>query len=125
MKCWEKIFLTHTQTRRRFGGTPTYMRPSRFIFEIPSKLIEQQLKKESFTSKPKTVNSSFKYSPPISTKSDELKVGSQVHHKLFGPGILKNIEGTGEDAKLTIKFSGNQIKKLIRKYANLKLNLEL
>jgi len=118
-RAMEKIFLTHTQTRRRFGGTPTYMRPSRFICEIPSKLIEQHFEEETFTSKPKTASSSFNFSPPISIKNDELKIGSKVHHKLFGPGILKNIEGSGDDAKLTIKFSGNQIKKLIRKYANL------
>jgi hypothetical protein len=67
------------------------------------------------------------YSPPISkpiipsASSNELSIGHQVEHKLFGKGKILAVEGTGETAKLTIIFSGNVRKKLIAKYANLKL----
>ena len=117
-RAMEKIYLTHTQTRRRFGGTPTFMRPSRFIHEIPANLIENFEQKRTLENPPQT-SSSFQHTPSFQSKTNEFKIGRQVNHKLFGPGILKNIEGTGDDAKLTIRFRGNQVKKLIRKYANL------
>jgi len=119
-RAMEKIYLTHAQTRRRFGGTPTYMRPSRFIHEIPSQLIENFEQKKAIE-KPQPTSSSFQRATSIQSNTNEFKIGSQVHHKLFGSGILKEIEGSGDDAKLTIRFRGNQVKKLIRKYANLTL----
>jgi DNA helicase II / ATP-dependent DNA helicase PcrA len=120
-RAMEKVFLTHTQTRRRFGGTPTYMRPSRFLNEIPHHLIEQ-IKVKSYSKNIQSTHFNFQPSPPIRTSQNDLRIGSKVNHKLFGQGIIQNIEGSGDEAKLTIRFTGNQIKKLIRKYANLSFN---
>ena len=47
------------------------------------------------------------------------KVGSVVKHSIFGKGKLLRVEGVGDNAKLTILFSGNVKKTLIQKYANL------
>ncbi len=120
-RAMEKVFLTHTQTRRRFGGTPTYMRPSRFLNEIPHHLIEQ-IKQKSYSKNIQSTHFKFEPSPPIRTSQYDLRIGSKVNHKLFGQGVIQNIEGSGDEAKLTIRFTGNQIKKLIRKYANLSFN---
>ena len=120
-RAMEKVFLTHTQTRRRFGGTPTYMRPSRFLNEIPHHLIEQ-IKQKSYSKNIQSTHFKFEPSPPIRTSQYDLRIGSKVNHKLFGQGVIQNIEGSGDEAKLTIRFMGNQIKKLIRKYANLSFN---
>ena len=118
-RAMEKIYLTYTKTRRRFGGMPTYMHPSRFIKEIPSKLFEN-FEVNSFSTQTRQMNSQYKdTSTTFKSSKTGLKIGSHVQHKLFGSGIIINIEGTGNEAKLTIKFSGNQIKKLIKKYANL------
>ena len=92
------------------------MRPSRFLNEIPFDLIKKH-QKQSVNKSLK--NSNLKYSSEPQTNKTEIKIGNQVYHKIFGYGILKKIEGSGEDAKLTIKFSGNHEKKLIQKYANL------
>ena len=50
----------------------------------------------------------------------DFKVNSAVEHAVFGQGVILAIEGLGAEQKITIRFRGRQIKKLIKKYANLK-----
>ena len=50
-----------------------------------------------------------------------IKVNQVVSHKIFGKGKVINLEGTGPNTKLTIMFFNNTRKKLIYKYANLKI----
>ena len=56
-----------------------------------------------------------------SISSNEIQINYIVEHKVFGKGKVLKIEGTGENSKLTIKFYNNVVKKLISKYANLKI----
>jgi DNA helicase-2/ATP-dependent DNA helicase PcrA len=46
-------------------------------------------------------------------------VGSRVYHETFGKGEVIKVEGNGDNAKISIKFEGNLLKKLIAQYANL------
>ena len=115
----KKAYLSFAHARRRFGGAPIPTTQSRFLHELPEELLEyilpvQRTDRQGFSSPA---------SKPIipSAPSNELSIGHQVEHKLFGKGKILAVEGTGETAKLTIIFSGNVRKKLITKYANLKL----
>jgi len=54
------------------------------------------------------------------SKNSEFAVHDMVQHKLYGNGKITNIEGIGDNSKITIQFRGNIIKKFIKKYANLK-----
>jgi DNA helicase-2/ATP-dependent DNA helicase PcrA len=47
--------------------------------------------------------------------------GSVVQHPRYGRGTVIRREGDGEDAKLTITFPGHGLKKLIEKFAGLKI----
>jgi DNA helicase II / ATP-dependent DNA helicase PcrA len=47
--------------------------------------------------------------------------GSTVEHAKYGRGTVMRLEGTGEDAKLTVSFPGYGLKKLIAKYAGIKV----
>ena len=115
----KKAYLSFAHARRRFGGAPIPTTQSRFLHELPEELLDYIL--------PAQKTDRQGYSPPISkpiipsASSNELSIGHQVEHKLFGKGKILAVEGTGETAKLTIIFSGNVRKKLIAKYANLKL----
>ena len=53
-------------------------------------------------------------------KNSEFAVNDMVQHKLYGNGKITNIEGIGDNSKITIQFRGNIVKKFIKKYANLK-----
>ncbi len=47
--------------------------------------------------------------------------GMKVKHKNFGLGIIGAIEGSGDSAKLTVKFQNSGVKKLVAKYAGLEV----
>ena len=47
--------------------------------------------------------------------------GSTVEHAKYGRGTVIRLEGTGEDTKLTVSFPGYGLKKLIAKYAGIKV----
>jgi DNA helicase-2/ATP-dependent DNA helicase PcrA len=47
--------------------------------------------------------------------------GSTVEHAKYGRGTVLRLEGTGEDAKLTVSFPGYGLKKLVAKYAGIKV----
>ena len=47
--------------------------------------------------------------------------GSSVEHPRYGRGTVLKREGDGEDAKLTVNFPGHGLKKLVEKFAGLKI----
>ena len=53
--------------------------------------------------------------------NQDIAINQFVEHKIFGKGKVINIEGNGSNAKITILFNNNERKKLIYKYANLKI----
>jgi DNA helicase-2/ATP-dependent DNA helicase PcrA len=57
----------------------------------------------------------------ISRKPVGLHSGSIVNHPKYGRGTVLRREGDGEDAKLTISFPGYGLKKIVEKYAGIKL----
>jgi len=59
--------------------------------------------------------------PPRQRPRRGMRAGAIVEHPRFGKGTLLRREGEGEDAKLTISFPGYGLKKLIAKFADLKV----
>ena len=51
----------------------------------------------------------------------QLPVGTQVEHQRFGIGVVKAVEGKGQDRKATIDFKGQGEKKLLLRFAKLKI----
>ena len=47
--------------------------------------------------------------------------GSTVEHAKYGRGTVLRLEGTGDDTKVTVSFPGYGLKKLIAKYAGIKV----
>ena len=108
----KKILLFYSNSRRRFSGERVPTIKSRFIDEIPDKYLD--FEKKSF------IENKVQHSPHIEKNSSETFIeGDRVLHKVFGRGRVLNVQGVGGEAKVTISFSGNQIKKFILKYANL------
>ncbi len=108
----KRVVLSYATSRRRFSGEriPTLM--SRFISEIPDDFIELANQTIQFERKRET-------SLYPKTKENKFQEGDMVLHKVFGRGKITLIQGIGDEAKITIVFSGNQTKKFIAKYANL------
>ena len=104
-----KLYLSYSKFRRRCGSEIMTMVTSRFIRELPDKNIEYLSNRGSYIEQ-KIVKQDFEY-----------KRGQFVEHSLFGKGKIINVEGSCMESKLTVMFHGNIQKKLIAKYANLKI----
>ena len=51
-----------------------------------------------------------------------VRAGATIHHPKYGRGMVLRREGDGEDAKLTISFPGYGLKKIVEKYAGIKVD---
>jgi DNA helicase-2/ATP-dependent DNA helicase PcrA len=51
----------------------------------------------------------------------KLGPGSTVEHTKWGRGTVLRLEGSGDDTKVTVSFPGYGLKKLIAKYAGIKV----
>jgi ATP-dependent DNA helicase UvrD/PcrA len=62
---------------------------------------------------------------PVVAKSaparKKVGLGSTVEHAKYGRGTVLRLEGSGDDTKLTVSFPGYGLKKLIAKYAGIKI----
>ena len=119
----QKVFLYNASMRRRFGGEPILSITSQFIGELPLDLIDhihlKRAPQHNFSSSQQYNYSNSRRKKTFNSSTHEHKIGSLVKHSIFGKGKLLRVEGVGENAKLTILFSGNVKKTLIQKYANL------
>tara|TARA_Y100001970_G_scaffold267854_1_gene358343 strand:- start:16738 stop:18873 length:2136 start_codon:yes stop_codon:yes gene_type:complete len=107
--------LSYANSRRKFGGEPIPTSQSRFIREIPENLINSSTSiKKSLSFNKQRLDSNIISDCPI-------KVGQIVMHKIFGKGKVVETEGSAGNTKITIMFFNNTRKKLIYKYANLKI----
>jgi len=60
--------------------------------------------------------------PPRPQARKKFGPGSEVDHPKYGRGKVLRREGDGDDAKLTILFPGHGMKKIIEKFAGLKID---
>ncbi len=51
-----------------------------------------------------------------------IRTGTLVEHPKYGCGRVVRREGDGDDAKLTISFPGYGLKKIVEKYAGIKVH---
>jgi DNA helicase-2/ATP-dependent DNA helicase PcrA len=54
-------------------------------------------------------------------KKKKIGPGSTVEHAKYGRGTVLRLEGSGDDTKLTVNFPGHGLKKLVAKYAGIKI----
>lgn len=114
-RAMQQLYLSHAE-QRRLHGTDRYARPSRFINELPSELIEE-------------IRPRISVSRPLSTaglagngdSADGVKLGQRVRHGKFGEGIVLNYEGAGSQARVQVNFDAVGPKWLVMAYANLEL----
>jgi DNA helicase-2/ATP-dependent DNA helicase PcrA len=118
----QKIYLVHS-FRRNLMGRSAINEPSRFLKDIPKKLIagtdiwkaEQTTLGSGFsTSKFKPPEPAAPGEPPV-----ELKAGDKVRHGIFGEGIVVSLGAKGHDTEVVVAFSGLGIKKLLLSFAKL------
>ena len=141
----KEAYLSYALSRYRWGKL-TDSEPSRFIDEINEEYLDiltsvnenkfrplvrsttnsepsfNKLRFNKVIAKPK---GNFKKLQENSNKSNlfdnKLVVGNVVEHIRFGKGEVINIEGRGADVKAEIKFENGGLKKLLLRFAKLKI----
>lgn len=127
-RAMKKLFLSCAEYRQLYGKGQ-YHSPSRFIAEIPEHLLHR-IRPKLTVSKPTTAygadNSTyFARSKPKETLSKPqhhdsgLKISQRVTHAKFGEGYILDIEGSGESARVQVRFEKHGPKWLILSYAGL------
>ena len=64
-----------------------------------------------------SVSSTSSVSSSAGSSFGALKEGCKIEHQRFGVGIVRKIEGQGENAKATVEFQNSGVKQLLLKYA--------
>ena len=64
---------------------------------------------------------SYTPEPASSPPRRPLKRGSRVRHPTLGPGVILEMEGDGDEARLTVFFEKSGKRKLVAKFANLEM----
>jgi len=125
----KNLQISLATSRKRFGETESL--PSRFLKELPPALVERidsrnrmgsrynsDQQSHRFLAKPKREEAGLQYEYE---EEEILRTGRIVQHPTFGRGKVVKTEGTGESLRLEIFFSGVGSKKILAKYAKLKI----
>ncbi|MEK6775557.1 MAG: UvrD-helicase domain-containing protein [bacterium] len=115
----EKVFLSSAESRRIFGTYRACI-PSRFLDEIPGKLMSRPVR----TWRQPRPSSSGPSQPGLTIPSIRIEngfpVGMRVHHPLWGIGTITESGASDKGAKVTVYFQQVGTKKLIAELAGLK-----
>lgn len=117
-----KVYLSWARSRRRFAdGTSNII--SGFVAEIDTQYLEQLVAKTAYYQKSAYREPVYDPMPDYENESQEvpLHTGSRVRHDIFGLGIIKSMEGSGDNLKLIVDFREHGMKKLLYRYAQLEL----
>lgn len=138
----QKLYITYSNERYRYGKK-TYQIKSRFIKEISEKVLKENIVFERFSNKTvntvnypdvklfnaksgkKTVSkgsSRVEYFDDSEDKFTDIKKGVEVFHNNFGKGKVLSTEGKGIGKKAEIYFDDFGVKKIILKYAKMRVS---
>jgi len=116
-RAMRKCYLSYAE-KRSFAGLSGMNRPSRFIQEIPARLVRPV----TFES-PYNQNYVAKATKPFdvsqSTSRHPYVIGQRVRHARFQEGTIVNTEGEGESARVHVNFDQFGKKWLVVSYAKL------
>ena len=121
----EKVYLTGASRRRVFGKEERPV-PSRFIAELPKELVVWnnhhgsriiEARNTEYTERRRYGSvSSLRKKQAASGNGKGYRAGQIIEHPMFGEGVIKRVEGTGDSAKITVSFPGRGTKKIIASY---------
>ncbi len=75
----------------------------------------------STPSSPSPVPGKPNWAPLGIVSAGGLRAGMRVRHPSYGTGTVLRIEGEGDQTKITVSFPGQGLKKMVEKFANLRI----
>ncbi len=122
----QRLFLTGCR-RRRIAGRYQDQQESPFLLELPEKdLVISESSELFYDGRTRAAYGFFGRREPVEIEpevvtGDHLRRGRRVRHPTLGEGVLMELEGEGDNAKMTVFFDRSGKRKLVAKYANLEL----
>jgi DNA helicase-2/ATP-dependent DNA helicase PcrA len=117
-----RLYLSHAQTRMLHGQT-RYNIPSRFLEEIPQELLKwltpRFSKQKAFTPDFSRSKDSFLSKKPVAGDVGGFRIGQNVVHPKFGPGVIVDLLGQGGDVRVQVNFRNHGLKELVLAMAKL------
>jgi len=111
----QQLIMTHAN-RRRLHGSEFFPLPSRFLKELPNDCV--QMERLGGSVQPTLARASGFGSGP--KEEVGFAPGDKVQHAKFGEGVVLNLEGSGDHARIQVNFKDHGAKWLVIGYANLK-----
>lgn len=124
----EKIYITST-SKRRFFGVEQRSIPSRFITEIPKKLLHwencqmdsangERTLKSFDANRPRYYGNGNDHGKGVHKNGDghEYITGEKITHPHFGQGVIKRVEGFGDEAKVIVSFPNHGQKRIMASF---------
>ncbi|MDO5699661.1 MAG: UvrD-helicase domain-containing protein [Dermatophilus congolensis] len=122
----ERLHLSRAVVRSAWG-TPQYFPASRFLSEIPEHLLHWERTQDATS-----IGSQGYSQPAVATLAARpgvrsagsrpvisLEPGDRVTHDAFGLGRVVRVEGEGDRSMAHVDFGGDQVKRLLLRYAPL------
>ena len=116
----ERLYLFSAANRLRFGSWVDN-RPSRFLGEIPERCVEDLTRRKRGPSALDDAllgDAAAIRTDDVSKPSEKrFRKGARVRHPSYGDGIIKGVEGSGNEMKVSVHFPGHGEKKFLAAYA--------
>jgi DNA helicase-2/ATP-dependent DNA helicase PcrA len=116
----KRVYLVRA-FRRNLMGSSTTNKPSRFLKDVPSHLVENANLWWGEDNQLRDRVSCWESEiPSISVDQPDLKAGDRVLHNQFGKGMVVSRHRLEGDSEVVVAFPGAGIKKLLQSFARLK-----
>jgi DNA helicase-2/ATP-dependent DNA helicase PcrA len=113
-RAMQQLYITYAEVRRLYGRE-NYTTPSRFLKEIPKDSLQEV--------RTRSGGMQSSWQEPADEMDEQcpggLALGSWVKHDKFGEGVIVNIEGKGEHARVQVNFDSVGVKWLVLSFARL------
>lgn len=115
--------------QRMYRGETQYRKPSRFLKEVPKRVVEGITREPKIKEMPRnniyySAREAFRAKPfeskTLSGNKLEYEIGDRVFHIKFGTGIVLDIKAGGRDYEVTVDFEKAGTKKMFASFAKLK-----
>ena len=111
------LYLSYASLKTASGGTHSARR-SVFLEDLPPEHVVYGSRKKEISGQDsdRFLGSSSKTQDESGGEGQRLKPGQRVTHHIFGPGVVKQIEGRGNEAVVTVDFFGSGVKKILASF---------
>jgi len=112
------LYLSYASLRTASGGT-YHARRSTFLNDLPPEHVVYESRKKELSGRGSGSYSGLPSEERVYEPEDagrNLRPGQRVTHHVFGPGVVKRVEGKGDKAVATVDFFGSGVKRIVASF---------